>query len=131
MSEISEERRIFRKKIITIIGLLLSLIGATVSLVYGINALNSASSWEEYYFYILLALMGLTIFGDIIGFYRKAVGIGVSIVIGFIGVICVFYFISLFFMGFFIPILLILIGGLIGVIVNYDNLKRYINERKN
>jgi hypothetical protein len=74
--------------------------------------------------------MGLTIFGDIIGFYRKAVGIGISIVIGFIGVISVFRFISLFYMGFLIPILLVLIGGLIGFIVNYDNLKRYIKEGK-
>ena len=129
MSEISKERRNFWKKIITIIGLFLSLVGAVITLLFAIVALNSAASWEEIYFYILIALTVLTIFGDIVGFYRKAVGIGISVVVGFIGVISVFRFISLFYMGFFIPILMIFIGGLIGIIVNYENFKEWTHSK--
>jgi hypothetical protein len=101
------------------------LIGAIIALLLGIVALNRAAYWEQYYFRILITLLGLTIFGDIVGFYRKAVGIGVSLVIGFIGVICAFIFISLFFMGFLIPILMILVGGIVSFSANYENLKAW------
>jgi hypothetical protein len=121
--KISDERKFTSKKLVTKIGLLVSLIGAIITVLLGIIVLNAAASWEEIYFYLLIGLAAFTVFGDIVGFYRKSVGISISVLVGIIGFFALFRFFSLFTQGFFIPI--ILIGGLIGVVVNYENLKNW------
>ena len=126
MKRISEEKKIFRKKMITIIGLIVSIIGAIFSLLYGITGLTTGAYWAQFYFYALIALAALTIFGDILGFYKKAVGIGVSLAIGIIGFILTTVFgAGNYDLGLIIPILLILIGGIIGFSANYENLKTW------
>ncbi|MHA2260529.1 MAG: hypothetical protein ACXACO_21380 [Promethearchaeota archaeon] len=102
--KISDERKFTSKKLVTKIGLLVSLIGAIITVLLGIIVLNAAASWEEIYFYLLIGLAAFTVFGDIVGFYRKSVGISISVLVG---------------------IIVILIGGLIGVVVNYENLKNW------
>ena len=128
MRAISEEKRNFRKKIITTVGLIVSLVGGILTLLYGITSLISAASWEHSYFYLIIALSALTVFGDIVGFFRKTVGIGISIVIGIIGVISAFILFSPIVLAFFIPVLLILIGGIVGFSANYENLMTW-NEQ--
>ncbi|MHA2283898.1 MAG: hypothetical protein ACXAC5_23910 [Promethearchaeota archaeon] len=125
MRAISEEKRNLRKKIITILGLIISLVGAIITLLLGIEAFNREFWGGGALYLILIIPTGLAIFGDIVGFYKKAVGISISIGVGFIGIIF-----SLFDLTIFIPILMILIGGIVGFSANYDNLKFYINERK-
>lgn len=128
---ISEEKKIFRKKIITIIGLIVSIIGAIFALLYGITGLYTGAYWEQFYFYVLIVIAVLTIFGDILGFLKKAVGIGVSLVIGIIGfIMTILLGMGNFDLSLIIPILLILIGGIIGFITNNENLKDWMEKRR-
>ena len=80
VKKISEEKKVSGKQIITILSLLISTIGAIFTLLYGINQ-------DQYYIGFYIALAALTVLGGIIGFFKKAVGIGVSFVIGIIGFI--------------------------------------------
>lgn len=131
MRKISEVKKVSGKQIITILSLLVSMIGGIFTLLYGVTGFTTGAYWEQSYFYALIALAALTIFGDILGFLKKAVGIGVSFVIGIIGFI---YTIILgagnYDLGLIIPILLILIGGIVGLSANYENLKDWMEKRR-
>jgi hypothetical protein len=94
--KISDERKFTSKKLVTKIGLLVSLIGAIITVLLGIIALNAGAYWEQSYYSILIAFAAFAVFGDIVGFYRKSVGISISVLVGIIGVFAVFIFFSLF-----------------------------------
>ena len=130
MKKISETKKISGKQIITIIGLIISLIGGAFSLWYGIRG-KIQDPFYEFYYNIPIALSIVVIIGDLLGFYKKAVGICISFVIAIIG-----FFLTLvlgmggYDLGLILPILLIFIGGIIGFITNYENLKDWMEKRR-
>ncbi len=124
VKKISDEKRNFGKKSITIIGLIVSLTGAIFTIYIGIDGLINGAWWEQYYFNILIFFGVLALIGVIIGFFRKAIGIGITLFVGIVGLINA----PLLFSGFGIMsylVFLILIGGIVGFSANYENLKAW------
>ena len=122
--KISEEKRNFRKNVITKIGLIVSLTGAIFMIYIGVDGLINGAWWEQYYFNILIFFGVLALIGVIIGFFYEKVGIGMLLLVGFVSLISAPLLVSGFGILSFL-VFLILIGGIIGLSANYENLKAW------
>lgn len=122
--KISEEKRNFRKKVITKIGLIVSLTGAIFTIYIGVDGLINSAWWEQYYFNILIFFGVLALIGVIIGFFYEKVGIGMSLLVGVVSLFNAPLLISGFGILSFL-VFLVLIGGIIGLSANYENLKAW------
>lgn len=128
MRAISEEKRDFRKKIITILGLIVSLIGGIITVIIGYMYYES-NFWgmtRESIGIPSLVIGVISIVGVVISIKLKKVGSLICILVGIPG----FFYLVMGLLLLGIPIIIILIGGIVGLSaenlsVNYENLKAW------